>query len=294
MGRQLGGINGPFVGRVGNAVGYLWRGQWCVRSLPREFHDAKTERQMEQRELFRASVAFAGRLKDILHLGFDQPALKVHKTVCNYFLMVNKRCLAWSPTPQSSGQPPSGSGAAGGTLAVDFEHLRLSEGPVAPVAFQRQPNSSLFTLHFSFDKNPEHRNCSSSDKVYVVALCRRNGVFEAVLPLPVYRRMGSITVTLPSYWEGEEVHLYGFVQDIAGRCSESCYLGTAEALESEEEADGLFHQEFLGGDTRGGGDAEEVGARGPGGDVEGGGETRGGPVKEPVPQDVGGLDMRHG
>ena len=238
MGRQLGGINGPFVGRVGNAVGYLWRGQWCVRSLPRDFHDAKTERQMEQRELFRASVAFAGRLKDILHLGFDQPALKVHKTVCNYFLMVNKRCLAWSPTPQSSGQPPSGSGAAGGTLAVDFEHLRLSEGPVAPVAFINVERGMMSgELVITFDKNPEHRNCSSSDKVYVVALCRRNGVFEAVLPLPVYRRMGSITVTLPSYWEGEEVHLYGFVQDIAGRCSESVYINVEGGMRSDESAD---------------------------------------------------------
>ena len=82
------------MGRVGNAVGYMWRGQWCVRALPREFHDAKSERQLEQRELFKASVGFAGRLKDILRIGFEQPALKVHKTVCNYFLMVNKRAPA--------------------------------------------------------------------------------------------------------------------------------------------------------------------------------------------------------
>lgn len=220
MGKQLGGINGPFVGKVGNAVGYLWRGQWCVRSLPREFHDAKTERQLEQRELFKASVAFAGRLKDILRIGFEQPALKVHKTVCNYFLMVNKGKFVMD----------------GEALAADYEHLRLSEGPVAPVAFQQQPNSSLFTLHFSFEKNPEHRNCNSSDRVYVAAINAVRG--EAVLSLPVYRRMGSITVMLPGHWVGEEVHLYGFVQDSAGRCSESCYIGESEELrmKSEESA----------------------------------------------------------
>ena len=268
-----------YSGRIGNTIGYEWRGRMCVRSMPSHYNDAKTERQLEVRSLFRQTVSFAGQAKQALRIGLRTSSLRAQMTECNYFMRMNRDCFALED----------------GELAVDYENLQFSEGPVAPVAFtsvERGMRSGELVI--AFDKNPEHRNCSSSDKVYVVALCRRNGVFEAVLPLPVYRRMGSITVTLPSYWEGEEVHLYGFVQDIAGRCSESCYLGTAEAIESEEEADSLFHQEFLGGDTRGCGDAEEVGARGPGGDVEGGGETRGGPVKEPVPQDVGGLDMRHG
>ena len=217
MGKQLGGINGPFVGRVGNAVGYMWRGQWCVRALPREFHDAKTERQLEQRELFKASVAFAGRLKDILRIGFEQPALKVHKTVCNYFLMVNKGRFVMD----------------GETLAADYEHLRLSEGPVAPVAFTSVECGMMSgELVIAFDKNPEHRNCNGNDRVYVAAINASR--CEAVLSLPVYRRMGSITLTLPSYWENDEVHLYGFVQDNAGRCSESIYINFIGVIGSEK------------------------------------------------------------
>ncbi len=207
MGKQLGGINGPFVGRVGNAVGYMWRGQWCVRALPREFHDAKTDKQLEQRELFKASVGFAGRLKDILRIGFELPALKVHKTVCNYFLMVNKGRFVMD----------------GETLVADYEHLRLSEGPVAPVAFTGVHEGTLpQEIILDFEKNPEHRNCNGNDRVYVAAINASR--CEAVLSLPVYRRMGSITLTLPSYWENDEVHLYGFVQDNAGRCSESIYI----------------------------------------------------------------------
>ncbi|MBP5547202.1 MAG: hypothetical protein J6X59_08020 [Bacteroidales bacterium] len=211
MGKQIGGINGPYQGKVGKVVGYQWRGQWCLRAKPREFHDAKTEKQLEQRALFKASVAFAGRLKDILRMGFQRSALKVHKTECNYFLMVNKQCLAWD----------------GEALAVDYEHLRLSEGPVAPVAFtsvERMENE----LVVEFEKNPEHRNCNSNDRVYVAAVCASR--CEAVLSLPVYRRMRSITVTLPSYWADEEVHLYGFVQDSAGRTSESSYIGEVTDL----------------------------------------------------------------
>ena len=42
MAKQTDGINGGYRGRVGSAVGYMWRGQWCVRATPRFFHDAKT------------------------------------------------------------------------------------------------------------------------------------------------------------------------------------------------------------------------------------------------------------
>ena len=245
MGKQIGGINGPYQGKVGAVVGYQWRGQWVVRALPREFHDAKTERQMEQRALFKASVAFAGRLKDILRIGFAKSAAKVHKTECNYFLMANKGCFAMD----------------GEALAVDFPRLRVSEGPVAPVAFSHvERGESDNELIIEFEKNPEHRNCNSNDRVYVAAVNAARG--EAVLSLPVYRRMQRIVVPLPECWADEEVHLYGFVQDLAGRTSESAYIG---------EAEGLLHQELAGGDAGGGVDLEEVGAGGPAGDVEGGG-----------------------
>lgn len=213
---------------MGNVVGYMWRGQWCVRTKPRDFHDAKTEKQLEQRALFKASVTFAGSLKEILREGLHLPALKMHKTECNYFLMINKGSFAMSDEE----------------LMVDYEHLRVSEGPVAPVAFSvvsdqcsvfseatqdgrvSQLNTKHLTLNtitIAFEKNPEHRNCNSSDKVYVAALCPARG--EALLSLPVYRRTKSITVELPEAWSGEEVQLYGFVQDNAGRCSESVYIG---------------------------------------------------------------------
>ena len=141
---------------------------------------------------------------------------------------------------------------------VDYEHLKVSEGPVAPVAFNTllsQPQAAASSpnlgeqidgsvrdnisspklgevavrrtdggvcITLPFEKNPEHRNCNSNDKVYVAAVNATR--CESVLSLPVYRRMRSITVKLPAYWAGEEVHLYGFVQDNAGRTSESVYL----------------------------------------------------------------------
>ena len=222
MAKQLGGINGPYQGKVGKVVGYQWRGQWVVRAAAEEFHDAKSEKQLEQRGRFKASVAFAARLRDILQIGLKQSAQKAHKTEYNYFQMINNGCLAWD----------------GENLVVDYPNLKLSEGPVAPVGFTHVECGMMSDeLVISFEKNPEHRNCNGNDRVYVAAV---NAVRqEAVLSLPVYRRMGSVTLELPTHWEGEEVHLYGFVQDNAGRCSETVYISMNEELrnENEESAD---------------------------------------------------------
>ncbi len=159
---------------------------------------------------------------DILQIGLKQSAQKAHKTEYNYFQMINNGCLAWD----------------GENLVVDYPNLKLSEGPVAPVGFTNVECGMMSDeLVITFEKNPEHRNCNGNDRVYVAAV---NAVRqEAVLSLPVYRRMGSVTLELPTHWEGEEVHLYGFVQDNAGRCSETVYISMNEELrnENEESAD---------------------------------------------------------
>ena len=224
MGKQTEGINSGFRGTVGTVVGYMWRGQWCMRARPRFYHDAKTEAQLEQRELFKATVAYAGRVREVLRTGFHAPALAAHKTECNYFLKVNKGCFAM----------------ADGELAVDYEHLRVSEGPVAPVGFGEAVLQSDTVISIPFEKNPEHRRAYSDDKVYVAAFCDNPPQYydDALLSLPVYRRTGSITVSLPDAWAGCEVHLYGFVQDNAGRTSDSVYLG-AVMLEYTPEQEGV-------------------------------------------------------
>ena len=208
MAKQDGNQNGHYRGSLGKQVGYQWRGQWCVRTKPATFHDAKSERQLEQRALFKAAVAFAGRAKEVLRVGLRVPSLAAHKTECNYFQMINKQCLTWD----------------GEGLSVDYAALRVSEGPVAPVGFESAEREDDRAVTFHFDKNPEHRRAAGDDKVYIAAILAGEGT--AVLSVPAYRRMKAVTIILPEQWAGCEVHLYGFVQDYAGRTSGSIYLGT--------------------------------------------------------------------
>ena len=110
-------------------------------------------------------------------------------------------------------------------MQVDYSHLTLSVGPVAPVGFESLGVESGNVLTATFVKNPLHLRSNNYDKVYLYVYCpeRRQGY----LALPVNRSDKRISVVLSSYFTGCEVHVYGFVQDDMGRCSESEYVGSA-------------------------------------------------------------------
>ena len=149
------GFIGGFRGRMGNVVGYVWRGKYCVRSLPGEFHDAKTPMQMEQRSLFRQTIRFASRARKVLLAGLHTQSVNSHLTEYNYFMRINKRCFALEDN----------------VLQVDYENLLLSDGPVAPVAFGVPTMLDDRTISIDFEKNPLHRAVSSEDRVYLAAYC---------------------------------------------------------------------------------------------------------------------------
>ena len=200
-------FSGGFSGRMGNVIGYMWRGKACVRSMPTHYRDARSEMQLQQRELFRQTIRFASRAQRVLRLGLMMPSLDAHVTEYNYFLRINKRCFS----------------LVDGNLQVDCENLVLSEGPVAPVAFYAPRLLDEVTISIDFEKNPLHRRVSSDDNVYLAAYCPEMGGFD--LSAPVARRHNQLVMNLHREWAGKEVHLWGFVRDSKGRTSMSQYIG---------------------------------------------------------------------
>ena len=208
MGKQKDGFNGAFSGKVGKMVGYEWCGRWCVRSLPADYHDPRTERQLEQRSRFVDMVRFAGRANRILKLSMHVAAHNEHVTEGNYFVRINKGCFSWSD----------------GVMSVDYAALRLSDGPVAPVAFDEPQLLDDTTISIAFEKNPEHRQCSPDDVVRLVVYCPELDAFD--FSDAFMRRSKGLTMSLNEGWAGKEVHLWGFVQDRTGRASRSTYIGS--------------------------------------------------------------------
>ena len=227
MGKTNHGFLDGFSGRLGNVVGYQWRGRMCVRSMPSRYRDAQTPEQLQQRTLFKEIVRFAARARKVLKLGLRNASLNVQMTESNYFMRINKGCFALQAGAQASslqddalaGETP----ACQSSLSVDYENLMLADGPVAPVAFGVPQMIDETTLSIGFEKNPLHRTVHPDDLVYLVAYCHELGDFD--LSAPVYRRSNRLTMSLNEYWAGRELHLWGFVVDRNGRASQSQYVG---------------------------------------------------------------------
>lgn len=243
MGKVDNGFLDGFSGRLGNVVGYCWRGRMCVRSLPSHYSDARTPEQLQQRSLFKQVVRLASRAKRVLKVGLRQVSLDAQMSEINYFMRVNKRCFSVTSGTQAprlqNGEAdstgPAGVAPASQELAIDYESLLLADGPVAPVAFGVPRLLDETTLCVDFEKNPLRRVVHSDDLVYVAAYCPELGDFD--LSAPVYRRSNRLTMCFNDFWSGREVHLWGFVADGKGRASRSQYLGSQLLSDEVSSAD---------------------------------------------------------
>ena len=208
MAKQDNGFLGGFSGRLGTAVGYQWRGKWCVRSLPGAMANPRTEAQQAHREMFKQEVQLAGRMNWALRETLGAISLEMGLTAGNLFVKSNQHAFAWSD----------------GRLAVDWASLVLSAGPVAPVRFGVPTVSGGTTLTVGFEKNPLHGRAENYDRVYVYVYCPT--LEKGYLTAPEYRRTQSVSAVLPEMFAGREVQLWGMVQDAQGRWSETLYIGS--------------------------------------------------------------------
>ena len=140
------GILGPFRGKVGSVVGYLWRGKHVVRAYRKEINYPNTEMQQAEREWFVGMVRFAATARQALLLGLRERAARDVMTEGNAFVKMNKGCFgrdAACRVRSASAEDMSRSAAdmvACGLTAdaarrvrtgVDYARIKISEGAAA-------------------------------------------------------------------------------------------------------------------------------------------------------------------
>ena len=223
MAKQDTGYLGGFRGNLGPAVGYKWRGKWCVRSKPAEVRNPRTDEQMRHRWMFREEVRLAADMLDVLHLGLRERSLAMGMTESNLFVQRNQECFGWEDEQ----------------LTVDYQHLVVSMGNVPPVAFDVPQIDEHLVMTVEYSRLPSHLWGSASDLVQLYIYCPSLSL--GMLAAPGLRWHKRMAVALPSEWEGREVHVWGFVQDYLGCTSDSFYLGGGPlepgATDMDEEAD---------------------------------------------------------
>ncbi len=242
---------GGFRGKLGNLVGYNWKGLWCVRSRPAQVRNPRSEAQQRHRAMFAEEVRLAGRMSWALNIGMAAVADELHITPQNAFVKANQGAFS-SAARLTPPCPPQGGtvegmaqggtlerGSQGGTtvegnghggLIVDWSALIISAGPVAPIALGVPTVDGEGVLSVAFEKNPYHLHADSFDQVHLYVYCP--ALNDGYLAAPVYRKERHVSVALPGSMVGQVLHVYAFVTDREGRASETCYASITEAEET--------------------------------------------------------------
>lgn len=216
MGKLYHGIDGPFSGKVGPVVGYMWKNRACIRTYRHQVNYPNTEDQQHQRNWFVSMVRFAAQATDALKLGLSYVAAASRMTEGNFFVMKNKQHFH----------------RENDCVRVDYEKLQIAIGSATDVYFHKPCFEKNEIVVVDFEKNSLSLKASADDQIYVYIYATGSG--EGLLSAPVARRAKQIQVALPQSWAGQEVHLYGFVVDRNGRASNSTYIGVGRVNHYED------------------------------------------------------------
>ncbi len=288
------GILGPFRGKVGTVVGYLWRGKPVVRAYRKEINYPNTERQQAERDWFVSMVRFAATARQALLLGLRERAARDVMTEGNVFVRMNKSCFGrdaasrvHSAAAMDMSRAAADMASCGSTAdaarrvrtGIDYERIRIAEGAAAPVRFTTASVDENNVLHVDFERNSGMTRAKGGDRVYVYVY--NTDTREGLLSHPAERRRGHLAMRLPEGWNRLNIRMWGFVVDGEGRASGSQYVAVAEpcagladtgpvdGLEALRGEDGVALGEVaaaeeaaVGREGRGMGGGEDVVARG--------------------------------
>ncbi len=216
MAKQTAGFMGGFHGRLGPAVGYMWRGKWCVRSYNPYPRNPRTEAQTQHREMFKREVQLASYMSWAVNLGFRELSYDNGMTPYNMFVHLNQHAFS----------------LVDNVFTVDYSALRLSSGPRAGVAFGTPVWEEDDVVTVRFDGDGSGLRADSYDSVYLYAYCP--DMEDGFLAAPVYRRTKRISAAVPNCFAGHDVHLYGMVVSEDGEWSETIYAGCVNSGDSVE------------------------------------------------------------
>ena len=211
MARINWGITNGFVGKLGNVVGFNWKGINLQRAKTR-VSNPRTKKQMLQRAKFAVSGKLASSLYDALYYGYRSEARELRSTQNGLFLKENKEAIT---------------GTLDGIL-INFEALKLSKKSIKGVAFgQMSKDGNVLTVAVTNEYLIGHR-CGEKDRIYVCLLCPEKE--ESICQAVGVRTDTSVTVNIPASWGSRKVYVYGYVigaqLDNADEASETTFIGS--------------------------------------------------------------------
>ena len=192
MSKNTQGYLGPQIGKLGPAVGFLWKGRNIYRSHNPFVRNPKTPAQVEARAKFKLLAQTARLLSPAINLGYAYKADAERNTTRALFTRDNYHLLSYD-----QGQPD-----------IDMTLLSLADGPLTPVAFGT-PSISDLTLTVPIANSYSGIGCAlDSDRVHLLVANRTK---DMAILVSAARTDTQLQASLPDTFSGTQVELYGFV-----------------------------------------------------------------------------------
>jgi hypothetical protein len=205
-------ITGRSKGKFANAIFSKWKGRNTLRSKPLEVANPQSPAQVQQRDSFAASMAFARAIAAIVYVGFAQ----FKDTISEFNAFMKYAYEGWV---DKTGPAPA--------FAFDWPNLIVSKGPIASVAISSITSADASAnIVVNYPSTILGSGQSLSDLAYVVAYNETQDMVGYVAGTND-RQDGSTTVTMSSpNSAGDVLYCYLFFKSIDSLdVSDSIYDG---------------------------------------------------------------------
>ena len=204
------GILGGLSGKIGNVVGGSWKGIDYLRIMPASVANPQTPAQMDQRSKFITVLNFLQYLTVFLRVSFKLYAVKM--TQFNYAMSYHLKNAITGTYPD---------------YLINWSNVLISKGPLTKAVGTALSSPLAAQAVITWYDNSGVGDALATDKTLVVISDENNK--ESVYDIGgAVRSAGTITIDLPTYYSGDEMHAYlGFISEAGPAVADSVYVGTA-------------------------------------------------------------------
>lgn len=214
MGKLLKGANGPFSGKVGTVVGYMWNDVAVIRAKPKRRRKPFSDKELNQQARFALMNQFLIPVKGLLNISFAHLAYRMNGFNKGFSYNVKAAILGFSPD-----------------LSIDYPRVLVSRGDLTKAETATVTALSPLKLQFSWIDDSGIGNARTTDQVFVAVCSTEKNLWFYRLNVAT-RNAGAVTLDLkklildPSPFTEKPLQTYiGFLAADGKDASDSVYTG---------------------------------------------------------------------
>ncbi|MDM1408072.1 DUF6266 family protein [Myroides sp. DF42-4-2] len=187
------GILGGVSGKIGNMVGYQWRGKNLLRTNPRSIKRKASPAQQLQREKFSLVSSFVNKVRDVVNLYSVELQINNKRLSGKEQLisLLMKQCVT----------------VLAGTPYLVLDRILLAIGTLPAATEEQFQQQEQHTFLFTWDTRLSNILSQPDDQVTLLVYHDKLDEFYIFQKIGT-RQEGQLLFSLPSHWGIERLHLW--------------------------------------------------------------------------------------